>query len=151
MWSSESAIHANSDDASLGSSTSLGRDASRAVLITPFDNEERSSHLQVNANMMSKNMESPLLVNRALYRKHREMRLAVLEASKQFDNKRKTIQDSTQAGLIMKRGAKAPDALEDEHTRAMFEAAAQRGGRARRTRNKTVSDVTGMMAKSGGA
>ena len=101
--------------------------------------------------MTAKPKESPLIVNRALYRKHREMRLAVLEASKQFDFKRKTMQFSTQAGLIMKRGAKAPDALEDKHQREMFEAAAQRGGRARRTRNKTVSDVTGMMAKANDA
>lgn len=141
MWSSESQLQANSDDASLESFSSLGRDASRAVLLTTFDNEERSSHL---ATTMERAKESPLVVNRALYRKHREMRFAVLDASKQFDQKRKTRQ-ATQAGLIMKRGAKAPDELEDKHTREMFEAAAKRCGRARRTRNKTVSDVTGMM------
>lgn len=147
MWSSESKLNTNSDDDSLRSSNSLGRDASRAVIITPFDEEESSKFLMTNPTTANVK-ESPLVVNRALYRKHREMRLAVLEASKQFDIKRKTMQFNSQAGLIMKRGAKAPDALEDKHTREMFEAAAQRGGRARRTRNKTVSDVTGMMAKA---
>ena len=97
--------------------------------------------------MTPKVKESPLTVNRALYRKHREMRLSILEASKQFDMKRKTMEQG-KAGLIMKRGEKAPVALEDKHTREMFEAAAKRCGRARRPRNKTASDVTGMMAKA---
>mmetsp|Transcript_5770 Transcript_5770/g.11541 ORF Transcript_5770/g.11541 Transcript_5770/m.11541 type:complete len:798 (-) Transcript_5770:24-2417(-) len=147
MWSSESQLNTNSDDGSIGSSTSLGRDASRAVLITTFDDEERSSHLSTNPSMTPKIKESPLLVNRALYRKHREMRISIMEASKQFDMKRKTMEHG-KAGLIMKRGEKAPDALEDKHTREMFEAAAKRCGRARRTRNKTASDVTGMMTKA---
>lgn len=147
MWSSESQLNTYSDDGSLESSTSLGRDASRAVLIAPYDDQDRSSHLSTNATMSSKVKESPLAVNRALYRKHREMRLSILEASKQFDTKRKSMEQA-KAGLIMKRGAKAPDALEDKHTREMFEAAAKRCGRARRTRNKTVSDVTGMMEKA---
>lgn len=147
MWNSESALNTASEEGSLGSTSSIGRDASRAVIITPFDSQERSDILSKDPTT-STVKESPLFVNRALYRKHREMRYAVLEASKQFDVKRTAMQSSTQAGLIMKRGAKAPDALEDKHTREMFEAAAQRGGRARRTRNKTVSDVTGMMAKA---
>ncbi|KAL7570217.1 hypothetical protein ACA910_020644 [Epithemia clementina (nom. ined.)] len=88
---------------------------------------------------------SPLVVNRTLYRLHREMRLAVLEASKQFDHKRKALENETQAGLVMKRGAKLPAEMEDQHNRDMFDAAAKRCGRAKRTRNKTVSDVTGML------
>jgi Ca2+-binding EF-hand superfamily protein len=147
MWSSESALNTANEEGSLGSTSSIGRNASRAVIITPFDSQERSEILSKDPTTANVK-ESPLVVNRALYRKHREMRYAVLEASKQFDVKRKAMQSSAQAGLIMKRGAKAPDALEDKHTREMFEAAAQRGGRARRTRNKTVSDVTGMMAKA---
>jgi calcium-dependent protein kinase len=147
LWASEGNMnyHAASDDASLGSSTSLGRDASRAVLITNFDAEERRASLKtIPLTTPSKESPSPLVLNRVLYRKHREMRISILEASKQFDQKRKTLQAS-QAGLIMKRGAKAPDAMEDKHAREMFEAAAKRCGRARRSRNKTVSDVTGMM------
>jgi hypothetical protein len=103
---------------------------------------------------------SPLVVNRAIYRKHREMRLAVQEASKQFDLRRNERRSSinalapvqlSQAGLIMKRGKLPPVELEDAHQRALFDAAAKRSGRTRtkRTRNKTVSDVTGMLLKSG--
>ena len=98
-----------------------------------------------------KEMVSPLMANRALYRRHRGMRLAVLEASKQFDKKRNDRQSQDiplQAGLIMKRGAKPPVELEDAHTRALFEFAAKRCGRSQRSRNKTVSDVTGMLMKA---
>ena len=111
----------------------------------------RAVRLVEDTETLKESTKSPLVINRAIYRKHREMRMAVLEASKQFDKKRIKRQESesvAQASLIMKRGAKAPAALEDEHTRALFEAAARRCGRARRTRNKTVSDVTGMLLKS---
>ena len=94
---------------------------------------------------------SPLVANRALYRRHRGMRLAVLEASKQFDRKRNervSLEIPTQAGLIMKRGVRPPVELEDAHTRALFDAAAKRCGRARRTKYRTVSDVTGMILKA---
>jgi hypothetical protein len=92
--------------------------------------------------------------NRSLYRRHREIRTSVLEASKQFDKKRTErlaaetpIQgpDHRSASLIMRRGAKPPIELEDAHQRALFEAAARRCGRMRRERNKTKSDVTGML------
>ena len=94
---------------------------------------------------------SPLVANRALYRRNRGMRLAVLEASKHFDklrNERHSKDAPVHAGLIMKRGDKPPQELEDAHTRALFDAAAKRCGRSRRTRNKTVSDVTGMLIKA---
>lgn len=122
----------------------LDRDASRA-LVLPSRDDEKFVEARRDSTV------SPLLANRALYRKHREMRLAVLEASKQFDLKRNEIQNKesypTKAGLIMRRGAKPPVELEDAHQRALFEAAAKRCGRARRTRNKTKSDVTGMMLR----
>ncbi len=92
---------------------------------------------------------SPLVANRKLQRRHREMRLAVHEASKRFDIKRterQSKEEPAQAGLIMKRGATPPVELEDAHTRALFEAAARRCGRSRR--NQTVSDVTGMLVKA---
>jgi hypothetical protein len=92
---------------------------------------------------------SPLFANRALYRKHRETRLAVLEASKQFDKKRGDIQSSKlgTANLVMKRGV-APIELDDDHNRALFGEAAKKCGRSRRTRNKTVSDITEMLNKA---
>lgn len=91
---------------------------------------------------------TPLVANRALYRKHREMRISVLDASKQFDKKRDAIQNMGVAALIMKRGAKPPMELEDTHTRALFHEAHKRCGRSRRSKNKTVSDITGMLAKA---
>ena len=94
---------------------------------------------------------TPLTANRVIYRKHREMRLAVLEASKQFDKKRNDIQNrnhQTHAGLIMKRGVKPPVEVEDAHVRTLFENAAKRCGRPKRTRNKTVSDVTLLLAST---
>ena len=96
---------------------------------------------------------SSLLVNRALYRMHRELRLSVLEASKQFDMKRADIRNkdnmATRAGLIMKRGATPPVELEDAHQRALYEAAANRAGRRKgqSRRTKTVSDVSGLLSQ----
>lgn len=93
---------------------------------------------------------TPLVANRTLYRKHREMRMSVLEATKQFDKKRNDVnaKNLSKAGLIMKRGSTAPSELEDVHARALFEEAAKRCGRSRRSRNKTVSDVTEMLNKA---
>lgn len=94
---------------------------------------------------------APLVANRAIYRKHRELRMSILDASKRFDSKRKLrMQESdtkTGAGLIMKRGTLPPAEVEDAHTKELFEDAAKRCGRVRRARNKTVSDVTGMLLK----
>jgi Ca2+-binding EF-hand superfamily protein len=125
------------DEASAsGSLTHDGRRAGRAILLPgQLPNKEKALD----------NSMSPLLANRALYRMHREMRIAVLEASKTFDRVRNERSSPEQAGLIMKRGAKPPVELQDKHNREMYEAAAKRCGRARRTRNKTVSDVTGMI------
>jgi hypothetical protein len=131
------------------------RDASLAFILPSKAEDEYIAEI----NDMSM---SSLVVNRAIYRKHREMRLAVQEASNQFDLRRNERRSSinalapvqlSQAGLIMKRGKLPPVELEDAHQRALFAAAAKRCGRTRtrtkRTRNKTVSDVTGMLLKSG--
>jgi hypothetical protein len=92
---------------------------------------------------------TPLVANRAIYRRHRVMRMAVTEASKSFDRKRNernaAKETPMQAGLIMKRGSKPPVELQDAHTRCLFDAAAKRCGRSGRARNKTTSDVTGML------
>jgi hypothetical protein len=128
-----------------------GRDASLALSL-PVNDEEFGGSLK-DLSL------SALNANRALYRKHREMRLAVLEASKKFDLKRATISSSNaasarHAGLIMRRGSTSPVQLEDAHTRALFAQAAKRCGRlslvsssvARQQWHlKTTSDVTGMI------
>jgi hypothetical protein len=131
--------------------TTLNRDASLALLLPSKAEGEYGAAINDSS-------KSSLVVNRTMYRKHREMRLAVQEASKEFDltrNQRRTSISNavqyTKNGLIMKRGALPPVELEDAHQRALFAAAAKRCGRARKTRNKTVSDVTGMMLKSAAA
>jgi len=63
-----------------------------------FDEEEIRGYLRpsmllpVRRNIetvMEDNTMSPLMVNRAIYRAHREMRLGVMEASKRFEEKQK--------------------------------------------------------------
>jgi Ca2+-binding EF-hand superfamily protein len=104
---------------------------------------------------------SPLTANRALYRKHRELRLAVLDASKQFDKSRNDRRNQGSlvlaAGLTMKRGVvittPALIEMEDRRQRELVELAARRCGRrgftgppnSPRTRTKTKSDVSGLL------
>ena len=127
-------------------SREFNKDSSLAVLL---QSHPSGAFDEIDASM------TPLTANRVLYRKHREMRLAVLDASKQFDKKRDDIQSRnhlTRAGLIMKRGSKPPVEVEDAHARALFDSAAKRCGRfskqQKHTRNKTVSDLTLLMAKN---
>ena len=130
----------------------LSAEASGSFSIKPEPATNLAVVLPGSTKSLPDSSMTPLEANRALYRKHREMRLAVLEASKQFDKKRDDIQNrtlQTHAGLIMKRGVKPPIEVEDSHARALFETAAKRCGRSlRRTRNKTVSDVTGMLMRA---
>ena len=99
---------------------------------------------------------TPLLAAREEYRKHRDLRIAIIEASKEFDTKRQAVRTATplqKAGLIMKRGSEAPQDLEDLHQRALFDAAIRRGGRQAldkpvktgHRRKRTQSDITGLM------
>ena len=118
------------------------------------------------------NTKSSMHVNRALYRKNIETRTAILEASKEFDKKRQERSRKmrpggtrTRAGsiLVMKRGTRATPALVDERESGReslleedslrekeeiqaMEVATKRGGRIpRRKREKTFSDISGML------
>jgi hypothetical protein len=74
-------------------------------------------------NNSASSMSSSIAANRSVYRAHREMRLAVLAASKQFDKKRTDIQTNprhTRASLIMKRGSVALVEAQDADSRASF-------------------------------
>ena len=90
---------------------------------------------------------TPLLANRALYRRHRAVRLSVMEASKKFDRQRSL--RLREAGLIMQHGTHTPLELEDEHARKLYDSASIRSGRGRGRRYKTMSDISGMVVKSG--
>jgi hypothetical protein len=79
------------------------------------------------------------------YRMQREMRLAILDASKRFDISREKRSNPGKAGLVMRRGS-IPVDLDDAYTRGLFDSAAHRCGRRTvRSQKKTVSDVTGMI------
>ncbi|CAJ1966436.1 unnamed protein product [Cylindrotheca closterium] len=111
---------------------------------------------------------SALQVNRQLYRAHRQMRLAVTEASKRFEEQQtrhaknvllaqeaeKEAGPTRIAGLVMRRvenktiSSEAVKKLLEENRReqqSLMEVASKRGGRGRRTRKKTISDMSGMM------
>jgi hypothetical protein len=112
--------------------------------------------------------KSALQVNRQLYRAHRQMRLAVFEASKRFEEQQaeharnyliaqEAENDKSPpkiAGLIMRRVENKTSSSEEvkklletnrKEQQSLMEVASKRGGRGRRTRKKTISDMSGMM------
>ena len=114
--------------------------------------------------------KTALVVNRNLYRAHRQMRQAVLDASKRLEEaqlrrvmreeeekqdlkKSDFIRSVQTAGLVMMRGQKMQ--MSSEEVRKILERrmreqqeqlakANKQAGRGRRRRKKTVSDMTGM-------
>jgi calcium-dependent protein kinase len=98
--------------------------------------------------------QSPLVRNRSLYRAHRELRLAVLEASKRFEEKRANrvkatllvTQGPSSAGhsspglIVRNESLDKPKSVLDHQTD--LENASHRGGRHRERRIKTVSDMS---------
>lgn len=121
--------------------------------------------------------KSALVVNRKLYRAHRQMRLAVVEASKRFeeqqaeharevilaargadDDDNEAAHGMIQAGLVMRHGhtkqvsSQAIRTLLEENRalqQTLVEKASRRGGRGRRSRKKTISDMSGMLNSMG--
>lgn len=122
--------------------------------------------------------KSNIVVNRNLYRAHRQMRLAVLDASKRFEEQqaehardvilaqREEAEGKTdpntlgmiQAGLVMRHGQNKQvsseairSALRENKVQqqALVEKATRRGGRGRRSRKKTISDMSAMMNSMG--
>lgn len=126
-------------------------------------------------NALQDGSKTALVVNRKLYRAHRQMRLAVLEASKRFEEQQaehakelilaareedenETNNGMIQAGLVMRHGhikqvsSQAIRTLLDSNRlqqEALVEKANKRGGRGRRSRKKTFSDMSGMLASMG--
>jgi calcium-dependent protein kinase len=105
--------------------------------------------------------KTPLVVNRELYRAHRQMRLGVLEASKRLEEeqqrrareemrKEQARSHKGGAGLIMRHGGElSADAIKQfvvqrqKEEKKQIEKAVSKGGR-RHNRNKTASDIRGM-------
>lgn len=137
---------------------------------------EHQHHKEIEA-LVRDESKSALVVNRKLYRAHRQMRLAVLEASKRFEeqqaehakevlmaqnereeNAAEGPNMAFHAGLVMKHGHKKhvtseaiKKMLQDNQVeqQALVEKATRRGGRGRRTRKKTISDMSGMLTSMG--
>lgn len=138
--------------------------------------ESGNFHFTGLEDVMKDESKSALQVNRQLYRAHRHMRLAVLEASKRFEEqqarharevlvaqKEKEEVKSTglgmiHAGLVMRHGTKSQVSSEairkllkesEAQQQVLVEMANRRGGRGRRSRKKTISDMSGMLNSMG--
>lgn len=146
-------------------------DATRHMIVPEANHSLTSPIVQQNGN------QSALAVNRQLYRAHRQMRLAVLEASKRFEEQQtrhardvilaeREAEGKTdgnmggmiQAGLVMRHGLLKQVSSESirrlllknqEEQQALVEKANRRGGRGRRSRKKTISDMSGMLSSMG--
>lgn len=152
------------EDASDGETTPvlglLPADSRRAIVMP----EHLHNQKEVDS-IIKDETKTPLVVNRQLYRAHRQMRLAVLEASKRFEEQRaemeierlKAANPKTvpSAGLTMRHGHKKELSSESlrhimmqnqKNQNTDLEKANRRGGRGRRSRKKTVSDMAGMLS-----
>jgi hypothetical protein len=141
----------------------LHNDALRAVALPEHDPELRDAIIN-NTNVTA------LQSNRKLYRAHRQMRLAVTEASKRFEEQQARharefliAQEEEKnnnggklgaAGLVMRRvqnktvPSEAILNLLDQNRKEqqdLMEKASLLCGRGKRTRKKTISDIGGMM------
>ncbi len=154
-WSAD-----NDCDESVGVMLDIPRENDKAILSAKtYDEQGQKTSLKSHA------------ANRKLYQAHRQMRLAVLEASKRFeenqarhacanicahaDNSRGEI---VRAGLVSRRGFAKPGPSEAEAVRKLLqqnsaqqtllvEQVNRRGARSgRRIRKKTISDMSGMLS-----
>jgi calcium-dependent protein kinase len=140
--------------------TTFKADTSRALGLPEHIHMDKKIESIINDNKAT-----PLVVNRTLYRAHRQMRLAVMEASKRFEDEqtrraREALETTSKtprygAGLVMRHGRPhdiSPEMVrllvqkKEMEQRTLVEKASRRGGRGRRTRKKTTSDMTGMLA-----
>lgn len=140
-----------------------------------MDLDTRPSRCLPEHQNMYKNMndesanKSALSANRDLYRSHRQMRISVLEGSRHFEEKqairardtlmKEQVKEAMGAGLVMRHGTKLQVTSEairkylDEakaKQQVLLEKANRRGGRGRRNRKKTISDMSAMMTPSMG-
>ncbi|KAL7436643.1 hypothetical protein ACHAXH_006174 [Discostella pseudostelligera] len=125
--------------------------------------EHNRTSVKVN-NLLNDKSKTPLVVNRELYRAHRSLRLAILDASKRLEDERQRrareemrkeqAWSNNGAGLIMRHGGElSADAIKQfvvqqqkEEQRKVQEASKRSG---RHSRNKTASDIRGMFTGSG--
>lgn len=134
------------------------RDSRRAIQIP-----EHTHNVSEIERAIADKTKTPLVVNRKLYRAHREFRHAVTEACKRFEDEQMRrakeelrAQESATAkhtaGLVMRHGQSLSDqsiktflkkTLDEQQKKV--DQANRRGGRGRRSRKKTISDMSGML------
>jgi len=99
-------------------------------------------------NIMNDESKTPLQVHRSMYRAHREMRLAVLEASKRFEEKQAKRQNAEHGFALPMQRDSIGSLLSEKKVvfdqQSKLDSASQRGGREMTRRKKTVSDVSGL-------
>jgi len=147
-------------DASFESRRSMmfKRDSRRAMAIP-----EHTHDVSGIDRVIEDRTKTPLVVNRALYRAHREFRHAVTEACKRFEDEQLRRAKETlsrtdlnySAGLVMRHGqALSEGSIKNflkktmEEQQKKVDQANRRGGRGGRSRKKTISDMSGMMGPS---
>ncbi|KAL7466083.1 hypothetical protein ACHAXS_006380 [Conticribra weissflogii] len=142
------------------STTLFGKNALRAVNLPEHMHSDSKMDSLINDKT-----KTPLVVNRELYRAHRQMRLAVLEASKRLEEeqqrrareemRREQLQTNRMgAGLVMRHGGElSADAIKQlvqkrqQEEQKQVQEAISRTGR-RHHRNKTASDIRGMFGNA---
>lgn len=149
----------DSDDTPPSPASSWKKNSGMAVNLP----EHNRTNAKVNY-LLSDKSKTPLVVNRELYRAHRSLRLAILDASKRLEDERQRrareemrkeqAWSNNGAGLIMRHGGElSADAIKQfvvqqqkEEQRKVKEASKRSG---RHARNKTASDIRGMFSGSG--
>ncbi|KAL7539661.1 hypothetical protein ACHAXR_009485, partial [Thalassiosira sp. AJA248-18] len=134
------------------------RDSRRAMAIP-----EHTHNVSDIDKVIEDKTKTPLVVNRKLYRAHREFRHAVTEACKRFEDEQMRRAEETlkaqesayakhTAGLVMRHGqALSEQSIKNflkktlEEQQKKVDQANRRGGRGRRSRKKTISDMSGML------
>ena len=140
-------------------STLFRRDSRRAMAIP-----EHTHNISELDKIIQDESKTALVVNRRLYRAHREFRHSVTAACKRFEDEKlrrametlkareNELQSKHTAGLVMRHG----QALNDqsiknflkktmEEQQAAVDQANRRGGRGSSSRKKTISDMSGML------
>lgn len=155
---------------SLDEKDTLKEDAeSRKSLMLKLDHDSREAMIPEHATCLSdidrvvQETKTPLVVNRTLYRAHREFRHTLTEACKRFeDEQMRRAKESLRAqesagakysaGLVMRHGQALSDesikkflAETIEQQRKKVDQANRRGGRGRHSRKKTTSDMSEML------
>ena len=145
---------------------------SRKSLMLKLDHDSRQMVILEHGTCLSDidrvvqdETKTPLVVNRKLYRAHREFRHTLTEACKRFeDEQMRRAKESLRAqesagakytaGLVMRHGQALSDesikkflAETIEKQRKKVDQANRRGGRGRHSRKKTKSDMSGMFSE----